>query len=77
MKFNIDVDITPDELRRFMGLPDVHEWQQQFIDSFAENMQQSQEQQWEFARNMLAGGFATSLNMFNAMAQDSSPRDAK
>ena len=28
MKINVDIDITPEELRRFMGLPDVQGWQQ-------------------------------------------------
>ena len=76
MKFNIDVDITPDELRRFMGLPDVHAWQQQYIDSFAENLQQSQERQEEFVRNMLAGGVAAWFNMFNPVDQDRASRES-
>jgi len=77
MKFNVDVDITPDELRRFMGLPDVHAWQQQYIDSFAGNLQQSQERQEEFVRSMLSGGVAAWFNMFNPIDQDGAKRESK
>ena len=37
VKINVDVDISPEELRRFMGLPDVQGIQQQMMDAFAEN----------------------------------------
>ncbi|MEM7078833.1 MAG: DUF6489 family protein [Pseudomonadota bacterium] len=67
MKINVEVDITPEELRRFMGLPDVQEWQQQMIESFSENIASSQEQQQEFVRNMLTGSFAPWQNMFTLM----------
>jgi len=33
MKINVEVDITPEELRRFMGLPDVQGWQQQMLEA--------------------------------------------
>lgn len=31
MKLTIDIDCSPDEARRFLGLPDVHEMQQSMI----------------------------------------------
>ena len=71
MKINVDVDISPEELRRFMGLPDVQAIQQQMMDAFAENMQNSQEQQSEFVRNMISGSIAPWQSFF-AMAQGES-----
>ena len=53
MKINVEVDITPEELRRFMGLPDVQALQQRMMDNFEENMVSSQDQQLEFFRSMI------------------------
>jgi hypothetical protein len=33
MKINIEIDCTPDEARRFMGLPEVAPMQQRVIDA--------------------------------------------
>ncbi len=33
MKFNIQVDCTPDEARRFLGLPDVAPMQKSLMDA--------------------------------------------
>jgi hypothetical protein len=57
-----------------MGLPDVHEWQQQYIDSVAGSLQQSQERGEEFVRSMLAGGFSAWFNMFNLIDQGGAAR---
>lgn len=67
MKINVEIDLTPEELRRFMGLPDVQGWQQQMIESFTQNLQDSQGQQQEFVRNMLAGAFTPWQNFFSGM----------
>ncbi len=53
MKINLEVDITPEELRRFMGLPDVHEMQQNFIEQFSQGLQSSAEQRDEFVQGMM------------------------
>jgi hypothetical protein len=65
MKINVEIDLTPEELRRFMGLPDVQGWQQQMIDSFIQNLQNSQEQQQEFVANLLSGAMAPWQSFFN------------
>lgn len=39
MKFKIDVEITPEELRRALGLPDVAELQQEMIAKVREQME--------------------------------------
>ena len=64
MNIKVNVEITPEELRRFMGLPDVQHIQQQMMDAFAENLQSSQEQQSEFVRNMISGSIAPWQNFF-------------
>ncbi|MCW5589404.1 MAG: hypothetical protein KIT27_07030 [Legionellales bacterium] len=40
MKFNIEVDLTPEELRRFLGLPDVQSLQNEIINNLREKMTQ-------------------------------------
>lgn len=39
MKFRIDLDITPEELRRVMGLPDVQELHQEMLDKLRQNIE--------------------------------------
>ncbi len=39
MKFNIEVDVTPDELRRFLGLPDVAPLQAELMDKLRERIE--------------------------------------
>ncbi|WP_367115681.1 DUF6489 family protein [Thiohalocapsa sp.] len=39
MKIHIDLDITAEEMRRLMGLPDVEAFQQQLLDDIRERMQ--------------------------------------
>ncbi len=75
MKINVEVDITPEEMRRFLGLPDVQEWQQSMIDTVAENLSNSHEQQQEFVKNMLAGSIAPWQNLFGIMANASAPNN--
>ncbi len=74
MKINVEVDITPEELRRFMGLPDVQGIQARMMEAFEENIQTSQDQQQEFFRNMLTGSLVPWQGFFsllsNAASQD-------
>ncbi|MBP0049023.1 hypothetical protein H9C73_09750 [Marinobacterium sp. AK62] len=39
MNFKIDVEMTPEELRRALGLPDVSVLQQEMIDKVREQME--------------------------------------
>lgn len=39
MNFRIDIEMTPDELRRALGLPDVATLQQEMIDKVREQME--------------------------------------
>ena len=66
MKINVEVDITPEELRRFMGLPDVQGMQQNLIDQFAQRLQNSSDQRDEFLQSMFKnamGPWQTFANM--------------
>jgi len=38
MNIKFDVEATPEELRRFFGLPDVHPLQQEMLDKIREKM---------------------------------------
>ena len=39
MKINVTFDMTPDEFRRVMGLPDVQQFQQELFDQMVSRMQ--------------------------------------
>ena len=43
MKINIEFDMTPEELRRTMGLPDVQEFQQELMKTMMEKMVSGEE----------------------------------
>lgn len=75
MKINIELDLTPEELRRFMGLPDVQGFQQQMLESFSENLQSSQDQREEFVRNMFVNSMAPWQNFFTLMTGASQGND--
>ena len=38
MNFKIDVDVTPEEIRRLVGLPDVQEFNKQVMDKMLERL---------------------------------------
>lgn len=43
MKINIEFDMTPEELRRAMGLPDVTDFQDQIMKAMIEKMMMGEE----------------------------------
>ena len=43
MKFSIDIEMTPEELRESLGLPDVSSLHDEMIDTIRERMQQGVE----------------------------------
>lgn len=43
MKFSIDIEMTPEELRESLGLPDVSSLHEEMIDTIRERMQQGVE----------------------------------
>ena len=43
MKINVTFDMTPEEFRKIMGLPDVQEFQQEFFNTVLEKMRSGDE----------------------------------
>ncbi|MGB0203573.1 MAG: DUF6489 family protein [Neptuniibacter sp.] len=39
MKFKVDIDMTPEELRKVLGLPDVQQFQKDMMDKITEQME--------------------------------------
>jgi len=39
MKFNVDIDMTPEELRKVLGLPDVQQFQKDMMNKITEQME--------------------------------------
>ncbi len=46
MKISIDIDITPEELRRFIGLPNVEKLQQEMLSRAEEYLKETGENQY-------------------------------
>jgi hypothetical protein len=68
MKINVEIDLTPEELRRFMGLPDVQGFQQHMLERFGESLQASQDQREAFVKNMFAGAMAPWQGFFSMLS---------
>lgn len=77
MKINVEVDLTPEELRRFMGLPDVGGLQKQMLEQFTARVTASAEQRDEFLRNVFAGAMTPWQNFFNMVVGASEPPGGK
>ena len=87
MKVNIEIDCSPEEARRFMGLPDVEQANAIYIDSIAQAMKgvSNTEQLEQYAKQLAPMG-QMGMQLFqnfmegaarNAGSTSSSPRDSK
>ncbi|KPL69073.1 hypothetical protein SZ64_13750 [Erythrobacter sp. SG61-1L] len=58
MKVHVEIDCTPEEARRFMGLPDVEKANQAYMDAITKAMQgvSSVDQLQEYAKNLAPMG---------------------
>ncbi|HTN15000.1 MAG TPA: DUF6489 family protein [Sphingomonadaceae bacterium] len=58
MKVHVEIDCTPDEARRFMGLPDVEKANQVYMEAIAKAMQgvTNVDQLQEYAKNLAPMG---------------------
>jgi hypothetical protein len=58
MKVNVEIECTPEEARRFMGLPDVEKANKVYIDAVAKAMSgvSNTEQLQEYAKNLAPMG---------------------
>ena len=43
MKFKIDIDMTPEEMRKVLGLPDVQQFQKDMMDKITQQMEEGVE----------------------------------
>jgi hypothetical protein len=71
MKVNVEIDCTPEEARRFLGLPDVSSANQVYIDAITRAMKgvSSPDQLGDFAKQLAPMG-QVGLKMFqNFMEQ--------
>ena len=76
MKINIEIDLTPEEAREFLGLPNIRSFQERMVDQFAQRLDSSNEQREEFVRSM----FETALEpwqVFGKMFGNTSPGGPK
>lgn len=58
MKVHVEIDCTPEEARRFMGLPDVEKANKVYIDAIAKAMNgvSNVDQLQEYAKNLAPMG---------------------
>jgi hypothetical protein len=65
MKVNVEIDCTPDEARRFLGLPDVSKANEAYVDAAMKAMQGAGglEQLQEYAKQLAPMG-QMGLKMF-------------
>ena len=65
MKVNVEIDCTPEEARRFLGLPDVSKANEVYVDAMTNAMKGvgSVDQLQELAKNIAPMG-QMGLNMF-------------
>lgn len=72
MKVHIEIDCTPEEARRFMGLPDVEKANEIYVDSISNAMKGASnvDQLQEFAKQMAPMG-QLGLKLFQDFMQQS------
>jgi hypothetical protein len=72
MKVQIEIDCTPEEARRFMGLPDVDKANAVYVDAFAKAMQGASnvDQLQEYAKQLAPMG-QMGLKMFQQFMEGS------
>ena len=58
MKFNIEIDVSPEELREFFGLPDVGGLQQQWLGRMSKDFSDNADVQRDVFEKLVAGAVA-------------------
>jgi hypothetical protein len=78
MKVHVEIDCTPEEARRFMGLPDVEKANAVYVDAFAKAMQGAGnvEQMQEYARQLAPMG-QIGLKMFQNFMENARKAGAR
>jgi microsomal dipeptidase-like Zn-dependent dipeptidase len=72
MKVHVEIECTPEEARRFMGLPDVEKANEAYVDGIAKAMKgaSNAEQLQDFARQLAPMG-QMGLKMFQNFMENS------
>jgi len=72
MKVHVEIDCSPEEARRFMGLPDVEKANEAYVDGIARAMKgaSNTEQLQEFAKQLAPMG-QMGLKMFQSFMENS------
>ena len=75
MKVHVEIDCSPEEARRFMGLPDVERANEIYIDQFSKAMQgvSNLDQLQEYAKQMAPMG-QMGLKLFQNFVEASTRR---
>jgi hypothetical protein len=70
MKVNVEIECSPEEARRFMGLPDVEKANAAYVDAFARAMQGTTnlDQLQDYARQLAPMG-QIGLKMFQSFVE--------
>ncbi|MEO6040736.1 MAG: DUF6489 family protein [Croceibacterium sp.] len=70
MKVNVEIECSPEEARRFMGLPDVEKANAVYVDAFAKAMQgaDSVDKMQEYAQQLAPMG-QMGLKMFQSFVE--------
>lgn len=77
MKISVDVDVTPEEMRKLLGLPDVEAFQTQILEDIRNRMGTGADgyDPLQLMQPYMAGTMA-SWDMFQKMLGAASTRDA-
>ena len=75
MKIQVTIDITPEELRKSLGLPNLGPLQEQWLQGMADGVANSAERQSEFVSAMINGGLAPWRSLFNVFQADQGRTD--
>lgn len=68
MKISVDIDCTPEEARRFFGLPDVAPLQAKYLDAMASRLDEGvRPEDVERLMQLWITGAGTSLEQFQTM----------
>lgn len=75
MKVNIEIDCSPEEARRFMGLPDLKEANEAYVDQFTKAMRGAPnlDQLQDYAKQLAPMG-QMGLKMFQSFMESGTGR---
>ena len=77
MKVKLDIDCTPEEARRFMGLPDVTELHQAWMQKMQETMQQGAAEDLFNIWSQMGQAGMQQWQAFLSTADDAAPKSKK